>query len=99
MSELINACLIRNNALFSTEIDQDLVMMDVDQGYYFSLNGTAKTIWELLDSPKRYLEIIQVLVEKYRMTAEQALADVEPFVLEMMSHQLIQQVAFDDACP
>ena len=99
MSELINTCLIRNNALFSTEIDQDLVMMDVDQGYYFSLNGTAKTIWELLDSPKRYLEIIQVLVEKYRMTLEQALADVEPFVLEMMSHQLIQQVAFDDACP
>lgn len=84
--------LIRNQSLFTTEIDNDLVMMDAEQGFYFSLNETGKTIWELLATPCSYNEIRDALMAKYQITESQCTSDIHPFIEEMIKHQLIEKL-------
>lgn len=93
MSVLSGMYLIRNQQLFSTEIDNDLVMMDVDQGYYFGLNETAKMIWELLETPTVYQDVVSALVTRYKVEETECVSDIDTFIQDMLKYRLIEQVA------
>ncbi len=92
MNELQDVYLVRNQELFTTEIDDELVMMDVDQGYYFGLNETAKFIWELLDRPTPYQQVIYTLISRYQVEEGQCVTDMDLFIQDMLKHQLIERV-------
>ena len=85
-----NARLIRNQALFTSEIDEDLVMMDDVQGLYFNLNPMGKHVWELLTVPKAYNEVIASLTAVYDISKEECRKDVEPFLCSLIENNLIQ---------
>ena len=54
-------CYVRNSSLISSEVDDDLVMIDIDKGSYFGLNETARAIWNFLEVPKPYDDILNYL--------------------------------------
>ena len=82
--------LSRNAELFSSEINEDLVMMDEKQGLYFCLNEVGKAIWQLLDKPASYAELIRSLTQAYQVDRQQCQTDVELFLQQMIKHQLVQ---------
>ena len=42
---------VRNSKTISGRLHDEMVMMDIEQGKYFSLNPVATRIWDLLESP------------------------------------------------
>ena len=42
---------IRNSRTISGRLHDELVMMDMEKGKYFSLNPVATRIWDLLEKP------------------------------------------------
>jgi Coenzyme PQQ synthesis protein D (PqqD) len=55
----------RNSSLVSSWLDNELVMMDAEEGRYFSLNATTSRIWELLAEPKRVSDVCDQLMTVY----------------------------------
>ena len=55
----------RNSTVVSSWLDNELVMMDAEEGRYFSLNATTTRIWELLAEPRRVNELCQDLMTLY----------------------------------
>lgn len=82
--------LRRNQSLLSSEIDEDLIMMDSAQNSYFCLNPVGKTIWELLEKPLAYASLLAELTQIYAIDQAQCQQDIEPFLQEMFKHHLIQ---------
>jgi len=60
-----------------------------DLASIFSFNATATTIWESLDQPKRFDEIVQVVEQEYNVTEVQATSDVQVFLEELRSAGLV----------
>lgn len=83
---------IRNSKLIGVKVDDDLVMMDADQGYYFSLNAVGASLWHLLETPKTTHELTTALKESYDVSEEQCQKDVLPFLEKMLSVKLIELV-------
>ena len=82
---------IRNSEILSTEMDGEVVMMDVDQGSYFSLSsGVGATIWSLLESPISTAQIITGVCEVYNTTPNECSKDVEGFVEQLQKQQLVK---------
>ena len=48
---------LRNSKTISGRLHDELVMMDISLGKYFSLNATATAIWELLENPMTREEV------------------------------------------
>ena len=84
--------LMRNPEILASEIDDEMVMMDEAQGLYFGLNPMARKVWELLGSPVTYESLLNSLLESYEVESQQCKTDVEPFLLDMIEHRLIQVV-------
>ncbi|OGT32039.1 MAG: hypothetical protein A3E87_10865 [Gammaproteobacteria bacterium RIFCSPHIGHO2_12_FULL_35_23] len=81
--------LTRNQSIFASAIDDELVMMDGDQGLYFGLNSVARKIWEILEKPTSYAELLSLLTSFYEVKFEQCQKELEPFLLKMIKHKLI----------
>ncbi len=64
------------------------VMMSIERGKYFALEGTAQRIWELMAEPVRVGEIVDRLVEEYDIDRERCTAEVLAFVNELMANGL-----------
>lgn len=80
----------RNKKTISGKLHDELVMMDMDQGKYFSLNQTATVIWELLERPLTIEELCEKLTEEFEIDREQCEADTKQYLGEMMKLGLIR---------
>lgn len=82
--------LVRVDDLLSTELDQETVLMSIDAGAYYGLEGTARTIWEHLAHPITFSALVDELVAEYRVEPEDCVADLEKFLAEMEREGLVR---------
>ena len=79
----------RNSKTISGRLHEELVMMDLDQGKYFSLNPVATRIWDLLEKPITVAELCGKLTEEYEVEPEQCRKEVGEHLDEMINLKLI----------
>ena len=56
--------LSRVENLLSTELDQETVLMSIDAGAYYGLEGPARCIWEILETPLTFSALVDRLVQE-----------------------------------
>jgi hypothetical protein len=66
-----------------TEIDEEVVVMELGQGEFFSLAGTAGAIWRLIDGTRDRGALIAALAEEYNGPADEIAADVDEFLAKL----------------
>ena len=74
--------LQRNPEIIFTDLDDTVVMMDPDRGYYYELDAVATRIWALLDSSQSVAQLCDALVREYDVTPDDCRRDVVAFVAE-----------------
>lgn len=80
---------IRRKDTISGRLHNEMVMMDIAQGKYFSLNPVATTIWEFLEQPLTIKDICMKLMEEYEVDSTQCSNEVSEHITEMMKLGLI----------
>jgi hypothetical protein len=80
---------IRNIKAISGRLHDEMVMMDIDQGKYFSLNPVATRIWDLLEKPKAAEEICAILIDEYDVEPSMCTREVEEYLTKMVLMGLI----------
>jgi hypothetical protein len=79
----------RNSKTISGRLSDELVMMDIDKGKYFSLNPVATRIWDLLVEPMSVDELCSLLMNEYDVEAEQCQEDVTDVLDKMVKLDII----------
>lgn len=73
-----------------TTIDDEAVVMDIRSGNFFSLKGTALTIWELIDGTRDRAAILAGLYQAYPETDKQEIAnDLDSFLAQLSENALV----------
>lgn len=63
-----------------TAIEEEIVVMSLDSGTFFSLTGTARTIWELLDRHPDRSELLTELARAHGADKAAIAPDLDQFV-------------------
>ncbi len=79
----------RNSKTISGRLHDELVMMDIDQGKYFSLNPVATRIWDLLEQPLSTKGLCEILTGEYEVEPDQCRHEVEEYLEEMVRLGLV----------
>jgi hypothetical protein len=82
--------LARADDLLSTELDQETVLMSIDAGAYYGLEGPARSIWEKLEKPLTFSQLVQSLVDEYRVSPETCASDLQKFLGDMEKEGLLR---------
>lgn len=80
---------LRNSKTISGRLHDELVMMDLDKGKYFSLNPVATRIWDMLEKPLPMDTICGVLMDEYEVDAVQCREEVTQHLEEMVRFGLV----------
>jgi hypothetical protein len=85
----MDSIVLRSGALLSSNLGDDLVMMDVEQGSYYGLEAVAARIWELTEQPVSVGSLCERLVTEYQISLEQCRQDVLAFLGELLDQKLV----------
>ena len=75
----------------SVSVANDEIVLQMADGVYFSLNATGKDLWSKLDSPCRYEELVDYLLEHYDVGRSSAEECVQNFVSSLLDYSLIEE--------
>lgn len=78
-------------AFVETKIGDEVIVMHLDSGEFFSLRGTAAEIWLLIDDERSSSEIVAVLAEKHGAPEASVAGDVQEFLDQLGQAGLLEQ--------
>lgn len=75
----------------SSEIDGEVVLMDIKQGNYYGMNPVLSRIWKLIGSEQvQVSELCRKLTEEYEVSAEECAHDVLESLEKLRREHLIE---------
>ena len=80
----------RTASLSSVDVNGESVILNVDSGTYFGLDGVGARIWSLLESPVTYGELVRVVVNEYEVDRDTAESDIADLVRELEQKGLVE---------
>jgi hypothetical protein len=76
--------------LLESDVDEEIVALDVDKGQCYGLNAVGSRVWRLLDSPKSLGEICSALEEEYEVEPDVCRAEVTRLLSDLRSEGLVE---------
>ena len=71
-------------------VDGTAVVVLADSGEVKILNPVGTRVWELIDGARTVAEIIDVIVDEFEVSAQQAQEDVVEFLQQLLNVQAIR---------
>jgi len=83
------AWIIKRDSVSSEFMEGEVVAIHLGTGIYYSLRGSAATLWRALDEPMSLAGLTGLLAEKHQVAADVAARDVEEFLQRLLAEQLV----------
>lgn len=92
MMIVLNSEIVINKNILTTMIDDELGMMHVEKGYYYTLNPVGKRIWALIQEKITVDKLIKALLEIYNVSEKQCLEEVVDLLEILKINGLVEVV-------
>lgn len=75
--------------IITTRFDNELVILNIKTGKYYTLSGAGTRIWELLQEHNETDEIFQILKEEYNVDPSILSQDFSKLISNFMNAKLV----------
>ena len=81
--------ITRNPDQVFSEIDGQVVMLNVKKEAYFTLNDVGSSIWKEIEHPRALEDIISYLTDEYEVSYEKCRDEIIPFLNELLQSGIV----------
>lgn len=85
-----NMIIERATDLIQTEIDDELVALDIEQGNCFGFNATAARVWQLVEQPQTLDAIIDALTSEFDVERAECRSTVVALIEDLAARKLVR---------
>ena len=82
----------RNQENISSKIQNEIIMVNVQQGTYFALNPVASRIWDMIKTPQSIDTICLKLTTEYDIEPELCQKEVSEFLKRCLELKVVDEV-------
>jgi Coenzyme PQQ synthesis protein D (PqqD) len=84
-------CIVQRDAqVIAAEVDQDLVMVSITNGFYYGVTNVGREIWEAIEHPRKVSGIIDELSATYEVDRSSCEEQTLCFLEDLLKENLIQ---------
>jgi hypothetical protein len=80
----------RSTSVLTAGVSRETVMMSVETGRYYGLDDIGSKIWQGLEAPRRFGQLVDQLVADYDADRATIADDVRKLIVEMAAHDLVK---------
>lgn len=84
-----DSIITKNDNHVEALVDDALVLMHVDDGKFFHLEATGRTIWSMLDAPIALSVLCQKLATEYNSSPDRIRESTVRFLEQLESRELV----------
>jgi hypothetical protein len=84
-----DAIVVQKKGLDSTDMDGEVVMMNIDKGNYYGFNSVGSRIWEIIERPMSVEKIISTLLKEFNVDTKTCEDEVLSFLNGLCYEELI----------
>jgi hypothetical protein len=81
----------------SADVGGDVMVLELDEGVYFGIEGAGQLIWHLVQNPRSIGEVVDRVVDEFDVSRDTAQADVVAFIDSLRVNGLLEVREPDDA--
>jgi hypothetical protein len=81
--------LQRKGDLLFNAIDGEVVMLSIENSEYYGMDKVGSRIWELLEQPVSFQELVAKLMEEYEVSEQQCTDDTLAFLKKLTDKNLV----------
>ena len=74
----------------SSELNDEVVILNLSSGVYYGLNEVGTRIWELIQQPRSFAELQSVLVDEYDVSPDICKQELIKLLIELKTACLIE---------
>lgn len=71
--------------------EDELVLLHIETGNYYTLNETGRHIWEYCSEPRNLAEIVEYMTSVYNIPADQVQRDIVSYVQFLYKENLFEK--------
>lgn len=86
----LDATILRNPDIDATDLDGEVVMMNMEKGQYFMMNEVGSRIWEIIEEPVNVTSVIDTLLGEFEVNKEECEETVIDFLNKLRYADLIK---------
>ena len=83
---------IQNKKNIQSKIGEEVVMMDMDSGFYFCLNSVASAIWSKLENEITFDDFVEELLKEYAVEKTLCEHDTKELLEQLREKNIIRIV-------
>lgn len=84
-----NATIHRLSSVSATQVDNDVIMLDMEQGKYFGLNEVGSIVWQYIEAPRSFEDIIQHLMNQFNVDEKTCRQETEVLIEKLKKANLV----------
>lgn len=84
---------IQNKAIVQSKMGEEVVMLDMDSGFYFGLNSVASVIWGMMANEIGFEALIDQLMTQFDVERFLCEADTKELLDQLLEKNIIRKVA------
>jgi len=85
----LSSVVQRNQSIIHASVDDEIVMLDIDNGMYYGLDNIASRIWQMLETPNLVSDICLSMRSDFDVAEDQCQCDVLHFLNSLKHKNLI----------
>ena len=83
------ARISRAEGLVASDVNGEAVILCIESGHFFHLNGIGSRIWDILEAPMTLAAICAAMRETFEVDADECRRDVAEFVQQIRDKGLV----------
>jgi hypothetical protein len=92
-----NAAVVVTADQLSTRLGEEIVILGLRDSVYYGLSDVGARIWDLIQTPRTFTEILNSLVAEYDVTAADAAEGLDRLLRELETRGLVAIILPDRA--
>ena len=89
MNFSITQSITRTPSVLSSQIEDEVVMMSLEEGMYYNLNALGSSVWTMLETPHTLNQIVEKLMAEYEVDKTTCLTQTKAFLESLAERNLI----------
>ena len=83
---------IQNAEIIQSKIGEEVVMLDMESGFYFGLNSVASIIWGMMENEISFEDLCDQLTEQFEVERAVCEADTQELLVQLLQKKIIRVV-------
>lgn len=79
----------RNPDLIYNQIDDEIVILSIENEEYYYLNSIGSEVWNAIAEPKKFSNIIDILLESYDVSKDVCESETIQYLMELFDLEIV----------